>query len=186
MKKLLVILSLVTSFTGLYADNLLTNPSFETAGDSPDVALGWLRWGDWMNRESEWTPTHSGKCLIGYHHWQITTADNSGLWQNISNAKAGQKFKFSVFVYIDPPNGSDNPPQKIELRLEATRDGQQVAIHSETFKLEDIPKDSNWHELSVTGTTPVNNLRVLIIVTPAAKAPRGGAVKFDDASVELQ
>ena len=100
MKKLLALLCLVTSITCLKADNLLKNPSFEDAGASPDNAADWSRWGDWINRESEWIPTHSGKCLIGYHHWQITKPDNSGMWQEIpANVKASQKFKFSVFSF---------------------------------------------------------------------------------------
>ncbi len=185
MKKLLFItLCFATSVIALKADNLLKNPSFETEGKSGDTAADWNRWGDWINRETGWTPTHSGKCLIGYHHWQITGAQNSGIWQDVPGVRAGQKFTFSIFVYADAPNKGDNAAEKIELRLEATRGGQQLQIQSVTVPVSDLPKDSAWHKVSVSGTTPEDNLRVLIVVTPAANGPRGGSIKFDDATLE--
>jgi hypothetical protein len=187
MKKLLLtVLCLSLSVIGLRADNLLKNASFESEGASADTAANWSRWGDWINRESSWMPTHSGKCLLGYHHWQITSQANSGVWQDVSNVKSGQKFKFSVFVFADAPDKSDDAAaEKIEVRLEATRNGQQVAIESVSVPVSEIPADSAWHEVSVSGTTPEDNLRVLVVVTPAANAPRGGAIKIDDASLEV-
>jgi hypothetical protein len=140
-----------------------------------------------MNRETAWTPTHSGQCLMGYHHWQITGTDNSGIWQDVPKVKIAQRFKFSVYVNVDQTKPGDNPAQKIELRLECTRRGEQVVIQSVTTKIDDIPKNAGaWTQLSVSGQTPENNLRVLISITPAANAPRGGAVKLDDATLELQ
>ncbi len=187
MKKLLLIIFCLTiSMLASKGDDLLKNPSFEIEGKSGDTAADWNRWGDWINRETGWTPTHSGKCLIGYHHWQITGAQNSGMWQDVSGVKAGQKFTFSVFVCVDAPNKGDNPAEKIEVRMEATRGGQQVQIESVSVPLSELPKDSGWHKLTVTGTTPEDNLRVLIAVTPSANTPRGGAVKIDDANLEIQ
>ena len=49
----------------------------------------------------------------------------------------------------------------------------------------DLQSAAGWHELSVSGMTPENNIRALVVVTPAANAPRGGAVKIDDARLEL-
>lgn len=185
MKKLL--LTFLCFSTGAFcfgADNLLKNSSFENEGKSGDTAADWNRWGDWMNRETGWTPTHNGTCLIGYHHWQITGHANSGLWQDVPGVKAGQKFTFSVFVCADAPNKGDSAAENIELRLEATRDGQQLQIQSVSVNVSDLPKDSGWHQLTVSGTTPADNLRVIVAVTPAANAPRGGAIKIDDASLE--
>ena len=49
----------------------------------------------------------------------------------------------------------------------------------------ELPAGNRWHEMSVTGTTPEDNLRVLIVVTPAPQNGRGGAVKINDAALEL-
>ena len=161
---------------------LLQNPSFEEQGDAPDLAAHWYRWGQWINREDGWVPARTGKCMIGYHHWQIEDANDSGIWQDITGVKVGQRFKFSVFVWFDK---TDAPAREVELRLEATRNGRQVTIESAKFSPKDFPA-GQWHPLSVTGTTPEENLRVLIVVTPASTAPRGGAVKFDDASLGIE
>lgn len=184
MKALLLLFALATSTITCQADNLLANSSFEEVGHEPDVASAWSRWGNWINRETAWTPTQSGECLIGYHHWEITSNENSGIWQNVFGVKAGQRVKFSVFACADSPDSDTSPADKIELRLETTRNGKQVAIESFTIAIADLQKDSKWHELTVTGILPNDDLRVLISVTPAAEGPRGGAVKFDDASLK--
>src|ERR1035437_1138729 len=100
--------------------NLLQNPSFEEQGEKNDLAQHWNRWGQWINRETSWVPTHGGSCLIGYHHWQIESADNSGIWQDLPKVSAGQRYKFSAFVMVDKVD-SGVPFQKTELRLEDTR-----------------------------------------------------------------
>jgi hypothetical protein len=158
---------------------VLQNPSFEDAGATPDVAANWNRWGNWINRETDWSPTHSGTCLIGYHHWQVVDNQTSGIWQDVQNIKAGQRFTFSIWVYSDQTN---SPASSIELRLEATVDGKQVTISSATTLVKDMPFN-DWHQLTVTGTTPKDNLRVLFAVTPSA-GNRDGAIKFDDASLD--
>jgi hypothetical protein len=158
----------------------LLNPSFEDAGTTPDTAANWNRWGSWINRETEWNPPHSGSCLIGYHHWQIEDAQTSGIWQDVQGVKTGQRFTFSLWVWVDQ---AYNPAATIELRLEATVDGKQVTVASTTTAGKDVPCNA-WHQLSVTGTTPKDNLRVLIVATPCATTPRDGAVKFDDASLD--
>lgn len=183
MKLPLLLVCLMSAGVPLHAQNLLKNASYEEAGASGDTAANWNRWGDWMNRETGWTPTHSGQCLVGYHHWQIKDGSNSGMWQDVSNVQAGQKFKFTIFASADDPQGG-SPAQKVELRLEAIRNGREVTIESITVPVVDIQKASGWSELSVTGTTPETNIRVLVVVTPAT-ASRGGSVKFDDAKLEL-
>jgi len=182
MKALIVSLCVVIVAAFTVRVDFLQNPSFEEQGNASDLAAHWSRWGQWINREDGWVPTHTGKCMIGYHHWQIEDANDSGIWQDITGVKAGQRFKFSVFVWFDK---TDAPVREVELRLEATRNGQQVTIESAKFAPKDFP-DGQWHPLSVTGTTPEENLRVLIVVAPASAAPRGGAVKFDDASLEIE
>ncbi|HEY8965125.1 MAG TPA: hypothetical protein VIM58_01705 [Candidatus Methylacidiphilales bacterium] len=159
----------------------LQNPSFEEAGSSPDRAAGWNRWGDWINRETEWRPAHGGSCLIGYHHWQIGEAKSSGLWQDVVGIKAGQKVTFGVWVWVDPATA---PASSIELRLETAGEKDQVAFASATFPLSELPLN-RWKELKVSGTVPKDGLRVLLIANPSAAAPRDGSVKLDDASLEV-
>jgi hypothetical protein len=185
MKTLCFILGFASACLSAQAQNLLKNPSFEVVGASPDAAADWNRWGDWINRETGWSPTHGGACLIGYHHWQITNAQNSGIWQDVTTVQAGQKFTFTVFVSADVPDAGNNSADKIELRLEAIRDGHELTIASATTPIEDLQQTPGWHELSVTGTTPENNIRALVVVTPSSGGPRGGAVKIDDADLEL-
>ena len=120
MKALIVSLCVVVAAFLVRAD-LLQNPSFEEQGIAPDLAAHWYRWGQWINREDSWAPTRTGKCMIGYHHWQIEDANDSGIWQDITGVKVGQRFKFSVFVWFDKTNA---PAREVELRLEATRNGQ--------------------------------------------------------------
>jgi hypothetical protein len=159
----------------------LQNPSFEEQGDGPDLAAHWNRWGQWINRETDWSPTHTGKCLVGYHHWQIENGENSGIWQEVTGATPGQRFRFTVFVWVDK---ADAPAREIELRLEATHGDHQLTIESVTFPVKQMPT-GQWFPISVTGTTPENHVRVLVVVSPSSNAPREGAVKFDDAKLEV-
>ena len=180
MKRILPYLTLLFLVTSALAQTL-ENPSFEEAGASPDVAAHWSRWGDWMNRETAWSPTVSGKAMMGYHHWQIEKPANSGIWQDVTGVKAGSRFTFAIQAWLDKVESGS--VEKVELRMEVAHGSEQVQIASAEFTPKDIPSDGQWHKLSVTGTTPEANLRVLVVVTPAANAPRNGAAKFDDASL---
>ena len=163
--------------------NLLVNGSFEQAGAQPDLAANWLRWGDWINREDSWTPTHDGKCLIGYHHWQIEKSDDSGMWQDVK-VEAGKTYEFSIFVQRDDPgtaNGADN----VQIALESPDSDPPKSIQLVKTKVADLPTGNNWSHLSVKGTATGASLRVLIRIVPAGDGPRGGSVKLDDASLVL-
>lgn len=163
----------------------LTNPSFEDPGDAPDRAAGWGRWGDWFNREDGWTPVRTGHCILGYHHWQIPSANDSGVYQDVTGAVKGTSYTFGIYTSVDKAKDASKDPATIELRLEATVDGHQVTIASKLYKVVDLPPDA-WQKLSVTGAPTNNTLRVLVIVTPSpGNDARGGALRFDDASLEL-
>lgn len=161
------------------AKNLLTNGSFETVGEGGDQAEGWFRWGQWINREDGWTPVKDGKAIIGYHHWQIESADDSGMWQDVT-AESGKQYTFTVYANRDDA-GDKSLADTVELRLEAVYDDHQVAINSTTAKVADLATGQEWSKLTVKGTAPNAKLRVLIRVVPAKAGSRGGAVKFDDA-----
>jgi hypothetical protein len=166
---------------GAASAQVLRNPSFESPGDSTDLAAGWNRWGDWLNREEGWTPTHSGKCLLGYHHWQIPDAKDSGVYQDVVGAKKDGAYEFGIHANLDKAKDSTRDPLTIELRLEATVDDHQQTLASKLYRVADL-KPGHWEKLTVTGKTTNDTLRVLVIVTPSADdASRGGAIRFDDA-----
>ncbi|HDL77329.1 MAG TPA: hypothetical protein ENG36_00990 [Lentisphaerae bacterium] len=159
----------------------LLNASFEESSDEEDwfsdQAKHWGRWGNWINRETGWTPTHSGDCLIGYHHWRIEEKTTSGIYQDVEGTPAGSECTFSVYVYKDPGTNCEY----VELRLEPKGGGNAIA--SQFYKMSDLPK-GKWKLISVTGRNEAEGLRVLIIVKPHQEGKREGAIKFDDASLE--
>ncbi len=166
--------------------SLLANGSFEQEGDSSDVAANWNRWGQWINREAGWTPTHSGSAEIGYHHWQITSDDTSGLWQDV-NVEAGKRFTFSIYAQRDIPAEGQSEARSLELRMESVTDHGEVTLNSQTFDVKTLASGKEWIHLTVSGTANSPRLRVLMVISPAADGPRGGAVKLDDAMlVEAQ
>jgi hypothetical protein len=159
----------------------LVNSSFENKGPQDDQAEGWLRWGDWMNRESTWTPVKDGVYIIGYHHWQIEKSDNSGLYQDMK-VEAGKNYTFSIYANADVSADSKNA-ENVELRIESTVNGTQATVASKTYNLSDIATGTDWSKLQVSGVAPNDTLRVLVVINPAKEGPRGGALKFD--AVEL-
>lgn len=161
----------------------LKNASFEEAGTDMDLAAHWGRWGAWINRETDWTPVRNGTCIMGYHHWELENADNSGFYQDVEDIKAGRDYTFRVYANLDPAKDGAANPTEIELRLESSLDGQQVTVNSEHYNLEDVATGEAWSPLTVSGHAANDTLRVLVIVYPSQGGPRGGAIKFDDASL---
>jgi endoglucanase len=165
---------------GIVGPSLLANGSFEQQGDRGDLAANWNRWGQWMNRETAWLPTHSGSAEIGYHHWQITSKDTSGWWQEVS-VETGKRYTFSIYAQRDIPAEGQTEARTLELRIESVTDQGEVTLNSQTFDVRKLASGKEWTRLSVSGTANSSRLRVLIVMTPAADGPRGGAVKLDDA-----
>jgi hypothetical protein len=180
LKTLLLACISSLSCPALAADNLLRNPSFEQPMDPTswtcDMAADWIRWGHWMNRETRWVPTHSGDCLIGYRHWQITGTENSGLAQDVLKTEAGRIYDFQIYSFSD----HDTNAETISLRLEALKAG--VALTTRVYKVESVPV-GKWMPLTVSAKAPEGGMRVVILVEPRLKADRKGAIKFDDASL---
>lgn len=162
----------------------LVNPSFEDKGESSDRAAGWDRWGDWFNREEGWTPVRSGHCILGYHHWEIPNAKDSGVYQNVTGTVKGTQYTFGVYVSLDKAKGTSKDAVSIELRLESTAGGGQQTIASKVYKVADFPPDT-WQKITVSGAPANDTFRVLMIVTPSPDdGTRGGALRFDDAVLE--
>ena len=162
----------------------LVNPSFEDPGDAPDRATGWSRWGQWINREEQWTPVHSGHCILGYHHWEISDANDSGVYQDVEHAAKGAAYTFGLYVNLDKAKNPTRDALTIELRLESTVEGKQRTMASKLYKVADL-MTNQWEKLTVSGDATNDSLRVLVIVTPSPQnGTRGGAIRFDDAFLE--
>ena len=161
--------------------SLLKNGSFDEAGSRPDVADYWQCEGDGFHRETGRTPMHTGTAEMEYQ--QTASANSSQIWQDIP-AQAGRRYRLSVSVLCDDSKDAKDV-NKIELRLEGTLDGHAVTLNSMMVKGSEITAGDKWTQLSVDGTALGNSIRAKIIATPATNAPRGGAVKFDDATLQL-
>lgn len=179
----LAVATLVDATTG--SAQTLRNASFETGGETEDVAAGWQRWGHWLNRETGWSPTHGGHCLLGYHHWEVPNAEDSGAYQDVTKPSARQTATFHIYANVDRAKDGKKDARFVELRMEATIDGQQRTLASRLFSVDQLKADT-WEKLSVTGTTLNDTLRVLVIVSPHPDdKARGGALRFDDASLDV-
>jgi len=162
--------------------SLLSNGSFEEGGAQSDLAADWNRWGQWMNRETGWSPCHSGTCLIGYHHWQIDQPGSSGLWQDVP-VQAGKRYLFSIYAQHDPVDANHHEAKTIELRMEGNTPGGQLTLNSKNFDVSKLPSGGEWARLSVAGTACSDALRVLVVINASEEEPRGGSVKLDDAAL---
>lgn len=164
----------------------VTNASFEDKGESDDLALGWNRWGDWINRETGWSPVHQGDAIIGYHHYRIESDADSGLWKNIK-VQPNQPTKFRIRANADI-DGNASFAESVELRLEVPgKDGTPVSIASETFEAGKLATGDQWSTLEVSATPESSVVRLIVRVTPASgEKQRGGSLKFDSAEVVQQ
>ena len=166
--------------------NLLRNASFEAAaGNQPDLANGWQRWGHWLNRETGWTPRRAGECVLAYHHWRVERADSSGWYQEVAGLPPEHTATFSVFANRDQPAADKHGPASIELRVESLVNGRMVHVASQTWDAGQIAADESWSKLSVTGPVPGDTARVLIVVSASKQTPRDAALKFDAAALQI-
>ena len=191
MKRLFVFISLVCgvacSSPAVAGEELLINASFEEQGESADFAKGWSRWGNWINRETGWNPVLDGKCLLGYHHWQIEKNETSGFYQDLENVEPGRMCTFSIYVNTDAVAEGQQGPVSVEIRLETTVYDEQSVVISQHYEVSDLAGGKDWSRLSVRAKTPNRRLRALVLITPAkGNGSRGGALKFDKASVVLE
>ena len=160
----------------------LVNGSFEQAetvlpNPYGDLAANWGRWGNWMNRESAWVPTHSGLGLMGYHHWEIQEPAISGFYQDVTNVPVGSACVFGIYAYKDP--GTD--AEFIELRIE--RVGGFRVLQSRTYLMNEL--GTSWQQLWIKATNDEPGVRVVVSVKPKTEAGRNGALKFDDAELTV-
>ena len=183
---LILVSGLAFSSPAVAGEELLVNSSFEEQGESADFAKGWSRWGNWINRETGWNPVLDGKCLLGYHHWQIEKDETSGFYQDIENVQPGRMCTFSIHANADAIAEGQQGPVSVEIRLETTVYDEQSVVISQRYEVSDLAGGTEWSRLCVRAKTPNNRLRALVVITPAkGKVLRAGALKFDKASVVL-
>jgi hypothetical protein len=160
----------------------LLNGSFEEAeyflpNPYGDLAACWGRWGNWMNRETGWEPTHGGLGLMGYHHWEIQESAMSGFYQDVTNVPSGSPCVFGIYAFKDP--GTD--AEFVELRLE--RAGGFHTYASRMYPIIELRTD--WQRLWIKGTNDAPGVRVVVSVKPKQESGRNGALKFDDAELTV-
>ncbi len=181
-KWLLVLAGMMIAGPALAGDvPLLKNASFEVPIDPEnwvcDQPAYWIRWGNWMNRETAWAPTHSGECLVGFHHFRLLGEDNAGFYQDVRDVQHGRKYTFRIYTWVD----KDTNAEFVELQLHSYHGGSKLT--NAVFKLSRIEKDK-WVPLSITGSPPDDGLRVMVIAAPRAGGKFcKGAIKFDDAEL---
>ena len=158
----------------------LKNSSFEESKDKKkphfEEAADWGRWGAYINRHDDWDTPHNGKCMLAYHHWQISDNETSGVYQDVEKAVAGATYEFSVYVFVDKDANVDN----IELKIEKLWGNGPVT--AKKFYLGSI-KVGSWERLSVQGTPDEAGFRSTLVVAPAKDKARSGSIKFDDAKI---
>ncbi len=179
----LIILALLIGASLAFGGDVVVNGSFEAPEsqlDNPfgDLAAGWGRWGNWVNRETDWKPTKKGGCLMGYHHWRIEEGDTSGFYQDILEVAEGSPVTFTVYVSRD----KDTNAESVELRIEKLNGEGQIA--SQIYPVQQIA--GGWDKLSVSGVSSGEGVRVVVVVKPRAEGERKGALKFDEAEVNVK
>lgn len=161
--------------------SLLQNGSFEQAGAQPNIADHWNSWGPNLARSADAPLGHSGSAQLVYNHSQVMSSDDSGVWQDVP-ITAGQRYTFSVLAVRDSAD-QGHDADSIELSIESTQGDHQLALDSATFKVANLTTAPNWSKLAVTTTAVDSKLRVVIRINASKKAPRGGVVRFTNASL---
>ena len=182
MKRLVQILLLCITPLAVAAARagLVQNASFEDPGedraDSPR-ATNWVLRGTWLRRETGWQPRHWGPCMIGYHHWRVTEAEEAGFHQVLPGVPETADWEFKVHAFKDQKANAEY----VELRIEPAGGGKPLATRRYTMK--DLPGDA-WTELAVGARLDAGKpIRLTVVMAPGGKTPRDGALKFDDASL---
>jgi hypothetical protein len=184
-KTIIIALAFVLVAVRSLSAQSLDNGDFGYPSENPGIPEGWTTWGDWFLRETVWDPRPPSGAMMGYHHYRVDGSNKSGMHQDVTGVKAGQKVRFSILMMVDAHSADSRKPHAVELILEAGKDGRQETVASTEIALADFPADEEWHEVSVEGTLPVDNLRVVVSVTPSPTGPRQSAVKFSEANFEV-
>ncbi|QDU33234.1 Endoglucanase C [Poriferisphaera corsica] len=168
-------------------ENLLSNAGFEEAKNKQsdsDQAKQWDRWGQWMNRAEAKQAGADGKYALVYFHNRIPDGGNSGTWQDMKQAKPGQKYEFSVDAKMVDATSKKYLPKNVEVQFEGVdADGRSRLISKRNYRIETIYNSQDWMNLSVQGVANQEIVRVLIVVSPNEEDRRVGHLVFDNAQL---
>ena len=96
----------------------------------------------------------------------------------------GQRYRFSIFALRNIPKDAHDAAS-VELRLDGTLDGHPVTLNSTTTRGNNLNTSDRWTPLTVDGTALGENMRCASSLSPPPTPPRGGAIKFDDAALNV-
>ena len=85
---------------------------------------------------------------------------------------------FTVYVSRD----KDTNAESVELRIEKLNGEGQIA--SQVYPVNQI--SGGWDKLSVSGVSSGEGVRVVVVVKPLPQGERKGALKFDEAEVNVK
>jgi hypothetical protein len=114
------------------------------------------RWAGWGPLELAARDNEAGQTV------QIPA--DTGLWQDVK-VRPGQRYRFSVPA--ERIGAAQSGSGNIELRLESTLDGKQIAVASAEFDIQWLEQAGSCSTLVVSGQAMSDTLRVLIAVNPS-------------------
>ncbi len=163
--------------------NLLFNSSFESTLSNGQAA-GWPSYGGNFERESGWTPVRDGQALLAYKHWQVTSNQPSGVYQDVTGLTPGQEYVFTVYSNRDQVMGGGTLPDQVELRIE-TIGSTNMRLESSFQGVPEIASGSRWSRSQLRFVATDTRHRVSIVVYPGLGI-RDGAIKFDGIRLETE
>ncbi len=184
-RTILIASAVVLVMAGSLFSQSLENGDFGYPSENPEFPEAWTISGDWLLRETGWEPKTPSGAMMGYHHYRVSGNNKSGMQQDVTGAKSGQRVRFSVLIMVDKHEAGSQRPYGVELTLESTKDGEPQTVATQEVVLEEFPTDDEWHEVFVEGTLPADDLRVIISVTPSPSGPRQSAMKFSEANLSV-
>src|SRR6202012_3501045 len=95
---------------------------------------------------------HSGSTSLTLHG-SPTTAP--AIWQDVK-AEPGHRYCFSIYAQ-QPADGAG----QLQLRMESTLANGPVTVNAHAFDVSKLASGHDWTQLTLNGTAPADNLRVL-------------------------
>jgi len=66
----------------------------------------------------------------GYHHWQVSDAKDSGIYQDVEYVVKGMTYTFGIYIKFGQAQKPSQNARTVELRLESIVEGQPQAVAS--------------------------------------------------------
>lgn len=163
--------------------NLLFNSSFESTLSNGQAA-GWPGYGGNFERETGWTPVRDGQALLAYKHWQVTSNQPSGVYQDVTGLTPGQEYVFTMYLNRDEVSGGGTLADQVELRVE-TLSSPTMRLESSFQDVAEIATGSRWSRSQLRFVATDTRHRIGIVMYPG-DGTRDGAVKIDGIRLETE